>query len=98
MQKKLSKYKARSLEAESNKFLTASASSTTNFNSEKDLLMKSGISRQQKKQRTAAMALKIRQLVEEDLVTSHNINKSDHDLFKIILKDKLPQFEQGSSQ
>ena len=44
------------------------------------------------------MALKIRQLVEEDLVTSHNINKSDHDLFKIILKDKLPQFEQGSSQ
>ena len=60
--------------------------------------MKSGISRQQKKQRTAAMALKIRQLVEEELVTSHNINKSDHDLFKIILKDKLPQFEQGSSQ
>ena len=44
------------------------------------------------------MALKIRQVVEEDLVTSHNINKSDHDLFKIILKDKLPQFEQGSSQ
>ena len=44
------------------------------------------------------MALKIRQVVEEDLVISHNINKSDHDLLKIILKDKLPQFEQGSWQ
>ena len=49
-------------------------------------------------QRTAAMALKIRQVVEEDSVTSHNINKSDHDLFETILKEKMPQFEQGSPQ
>ena len=54
------------------------------------------ISRQQEMQRTAATALKIRQVVEADSVTSHNINKSDHDLFKTILKNKMPQFEQGS--
>ena len=44
------------------------------------------------------MALKKRQVVEEDSVTSHNINKRDHDLLKFVLKDKMPQFEQGSPQ
>ena len=44
------------------------------------------------------MALKKRQVVEEDSVTSHNINNRDHDLLKFVLKYKMPQFEQGSPQ
>ena len=44
------------------------------------------------------MTLKIQQANEEHSVTTHNINKSDHDLFKTILKDKMPQFEQGLLQ
>ena len=101
--KKLSKYNARSLEAEANKSLATSASSTTNLKhltvaELRERLANVQISRQQEMQRTAAMALKIRQVVEEDSVTSHNINKSDHDLFKTILKEKMPQFEQGSPQ
>ena len=44
------------------------------------------------------MALKKRHVVEEDSVTSHNINNRDHDLLKFVLKHKMPQFEQGSPQ
>ena len=101
--KKFSKYNARNLEAEANKSLATSASSTTNLKhlavaELRERLANVQISRQQEMQRTAAMALKIRRVVEEDSVTTHNINKSDHDLFKTMLKDKMPQFEQGSPQ
>ena len=102
-QKKLSKYNARSLEAEANKSLATRASSTTNLKhltvaELRERLANVQISRQQEMQRTAAMALKIRRVVEEDSVTTHNINKNDHDLFETMLKDKMPQFEQGSPQ
>ena len=97
---KLSKYNARSLEVEAKKFLATSASSTTNLKhlTVAERLANVQILRQQEMHWTAAIALKIRQVVEEDLVTSHNINKSDHDLFKTILKDKMPQLEKGSPQ
>ena len=99
--KKLCQYNARSSEAEVNKSLATSASSTTNLKhltvaELRERLANDQISRQQEMQRAAATALKIRQVVEADSVTSHNINKSDHDLFKTILKNKMPQFEQGS--
>ena len=69
--KKLSKYNAGSLEAETNKSLAKSASSTTNLKhltvaELRERLANVQISRQQGMQRTAAMALKIRQVVEED--------------------------------
>ena len=45
------------------------------------------ISRQREMKGTAAMGLNIIQVIEKDSVITHNINKSDHDLFKTILKD-----------
>ena len=68
--KKLSKYDAGSLEAETNKSLATSASSTTNLKhltvaELRERLANVQISKQQEMQRTAAMALKIGQVVEK---------------------------------
>ena len=73
--KKLSKYNARNLEAETNISLATSAGSTTNLKhltvaEPRERFANIQISRQQEMQRTAAMALKIRQVVEEDSVAS----------------------------
>ena len=88
----MSNYNARSLETEVNKSLATRASSATNLKhltvaELRERLANVHISRQQDRQRTAVMALKIRQVVEEDSVTSHNINKSDHDFLKLFEKD-----------
>ena len=82
------------METEDDKSLATSTSSTTNLEKltldelREQIANNIQISRQQETQRTAAMALKIRQVAEEDSVTGRNINKSDHDLFRTVLKVK----------
>ena len=92
--KKYSKYNTKNLETEDDKSLATSTSSTTNLEKltldelREQIANNIQILRQQETQRTAAMALKIRQVAEEDSVTGRNINKSDHDLFRTALKVK----------